>query len=52
LRRKSIARIAYGWGFSDMAHFSRCFRRAFGASPREYRQSAIFGPPRHEATDV
>ena len=52
LRRKSIARIAYGWGFSDMAHFSRCFRRAFGASPREYRQSAIFGPPRHGATDV
>jgi AraC family transcriptional activator of tynA and feaB len=52
LRRKSIARVAYGWGFSDMAHFSRCFRRAFGASPREYRQNAIFGPPRNKSSDV
>jgi AraC family transcriptional activator of tynA and feaB len=42
-RRKSIGRIAYGWGFSDMAHFSRCFRRAFGVSPREYRQHTLSG---------
>jgi len=41
-RSRGIAQIAYSWGFSDMTHFSRCFRRAFGVSPREYRQQAFF----------
>ncbi len=34
----SIAQIAFRWGFSDAAHFSRAFRRAFGVSPREWRR--------------
>ncbi|MBB6245699.1 helix-turn-helix domain-containing protein [Rhodanobacter sp. A1T4] len=42
-RRKSIAQVAYSWGFGDMAHFSRCFREVFGVSPRGYRQNALFG---------
>ncbi len=33
----SIAQIAYAWGFSDQAHFSRSFRKEFGHSPREAR---------------
>jgi AraC-like DNA-binding protein len=38
LREKApISQIAFRWGFSDAAHFSRAFREAFGASPKEYR---------------
>ena len=39
-RQRTIAEIAQGWGFSDMTHFGRCFRAAFGVSPREYRNAA------------
>lgn len=33
----SVAQIAFRWGFSDAAHFSRAFKRAFGASPKQWR---------------
>ncbi|WP_437880336.1 transcriptional regulator FeaR [Pseudomonas sp. LRF_L74] len=36
-----ITSIAYKWGFTDSAHFSRTFKRHFGASPREYRLSQL-----------
>lgn len=36
---QDIAQIAYQWGFSDQAHFSRSFKQAFGLSPRAYRAS-------------
>lgn len=32
-----IGDIAYASGFSEVPYFSRCFRRRFGCSPREYR---------------
>jgi AraC-like DNA-binding protein len=32
-----ISDIAYAWGFSSPAHFSRAFRARYGASPREIR---------------
>ena len=35
---RTIADIALGWGFSDLAHFTRRFKAAFGFSPREYRR--------------
>jgi AraC-like DNA-binding protein len=35
--RRSISEIAWRWGFSDSAHFSRIFRNAYGLSPREFR---------------
>lgn len=35
--RESITQIAFKWGFSDAAHFSRAFKREFEQSPRDYR---------------
>jgi AraC family transcriptional regulator, positive regulator of tynA and feaB len=34
---RTLSEIAYGWGFSDMTHFSRRFRAAYGVLPSEYR---------------
>ncbi|MCB5186505.1 helix-turn-helix domain-containing protein [Methylobacillus caricis] len=38
-RGHSISEIALRWGFNDLAHFSRAFKKQFGLAPREYRQS-------------
>jgi AraC-like DNA-binding protein len=35
--RRSITEIAYMWGFSDAANFSRVFKMAFGVSPKAFR---------------
>ncbi|HEY1879121.1 MAG TPA: helix-turn-helix transcriptional regulator [Caulobacteraceae bacterium] len=37
---QSIGEIAFRWGFSDPAYFSRAFRNAYGASPRDFRRAA------------
>jgi AraC family transcriptional activator of tynA and feaB len=37
---RTVSEIAYGWGFSDMTHFGRSFRAAFGSLPSEYRRQA------------
>lgn len=37
LSRKTITEIAFAWGFSDSAHFSRSFRKQFGVCPRVFR---------------
>jgi acetamidase/formamidase/AraC-like DNA-binding protein len=34
----SVSEIAYRYGFSDAAHFSRAFRERFGLPPRAFRQ--------------
>jgi AraC-like DNA-binding protein len=34
---RSISEIAYAWGFSDLSHFTRRFKAAFGSAPRDYR---------------
>jgi AraC-like DNA-binding protein len=36
---RSISEIAFGWGFSDMTHFARSFKKAFGVAPSEYRRA-------------
>ena len=35
---RRVSEIAYGWGFSDMTHFGRKFKAAFGVPPSEYRK--------------
>jgi AraC-like DNA-binding protein len=37
---RNIAEIAYAWGFNDLSHFNRMFKRRFGVSPRGYRRIA------------
>ena len=39
----SVTDIAFRWGFCDAAHFSRVFKRAFGATPSEVRHAALVG---------
>jgi AraC family transcriptional activator of tynA and feaB len=37
----SVTDIAFRWGFCDAAHFSRVFKRHYGATPSEVRQAAF-----------
>jgi len=37
----SVTDIAFRWGFCDAAHFSRVFKRAFGATPSDVRHGAL-----------
>lgn len=39
----SISHIAFDCGFSDVAHFSRRFKAAYGMSPRDFRSDARSG---------
>ena len=39
--KRSISDIAFSWGFSEAAHFSRSFRQQFGVSAREMRAREI-----------
>jgi AraC-like DNA-binding protein len=38
---RSITDIALGFGFSNMAHFSRVFRAHLGVAPSDYRRAAV-----------
>jgi AraC-like DNA-binding protein len=38
---RTLTAIATSRGFDDMSYFSRCFCRAFGASPSAYRRSHL-----------
>jgi AraC-like DNA-binding protein len=40
LKNRTITEIALFWGFSDSAHFSRCFKQRFGVSPQAFRMAA------------
>jgi AraC family transcriptional activator of tynA and feaB len=35
---RTVSEIAYGWGFSDMTHFGRRFKAAYGLLPSAYRR--------------
>ncbi|NMX70375.1 transcriptional regulator FeaR [Pseudomonas sp. WS 5111] len=41
LRSESITSIAYKWGFTDSAHFSRSFKKQFEQSPKAFRSSRM-----------
>lgn len=40
---RSVSEIAYGWGFSDMTHFGRKFKAAFGVLPSVFRRKGRTG---------
>jgi AraC-like DNA-binding protein len=37
----SVTDIAFRWGFCDAAHFSRVFKRTYGATPTDVRHAAL-----------
>lgn len=37
---RTVTEIAQGWGFSDMTHFGRRFKEAYGVLPSEYQKLA------------
>lgn len=39
--KRSVSDIAFSWGFSDLTHFGRAFRAAYGMLPSECRQLAL-----------
>ncbi len=41
LAGRTITQIAYGWGFNDVGHFGKVFRRSVGMSPGAYRRRAL-----------
>jgi AraC-like DNA-binding protein len=48
---RTITEIALKWGFSDVAHFSRSFKAAFGISPNAFRRAKA-SPSRESILDV
>ncbi len=40
---QSVTDVAYAWGFSSLAYFSRVFKEAYGMSPRDYRVAHAAG---------
>ena len=36
---RTISEIAFAWGFSSSAHFSRAFRKRFGVTPTAFRRA-------------
>lgn len=38
---RNVSDIALGHGFSDLAHFSRAFRRRYALAPRDFRAQAL-----------
>jgi len=43
---RSVSEIALSWGFSDLTHFGRCFKKAYGLSPSDFRAAAQANPAR------
>jgi AraC family transcriptional activator of tynA and feaB len=38
---RPVSTVAYSWGFNDASHFSRAFRKRYGASPRDIQSGFI-----------
>jgi AraC-like DNA-binding protein len=41
LQHRTITEIAFAWGFSDSAHFSRSFKQRYGVAPQMFRASHV-----------
>ena len=42
-KTESITTIAYKWGFTDSAHFSRSFKKQYEQSPKDFRSTSLAG---------
>ena len=40
-KKISIAELAFAVGFNNASYFSKCFKKEFGCSPKEYAEKAI-----------
>lgn len=38
-----VTEIAFRWGFNDSSHFSRCFKKTFGCTARDFRAACGAG---------
>jgi AraC-like DNA-binding protein len=45
---RMIGEIAFAWGFSDLSHFGRRFRAAYGMTPGDYRRRGREQEPARE----
>ncbi len=45
----SVTAVAFRWGFSDSAHFSRSFKAAYGVTARAFRQRRLSPMPPADA---
>jgi len=50
-RERTVTDIAFYWGFSESAHFSRSFKKQFGVSPRAFRSQPCTATAADEQTD-
>jgi AraC-like DNA-binding protein len=39
--QRPVSAIAYDVGFGDLSYFNRCFRRLYGATPKDVREAAM-----------
>jgi len=40
-RHRTVSEIAFAWGFTDLTHFGRLFKKRFGMTPRDYRSNRL-----------
>jgi AraC-like DNA-binding protein len=40
-KQSSITQLALKWGFWDGAHFSKIFKKTYGISPKEFRETML-----------
>ena len=45
LAHRTVGEIALAWGFNDLSHFSRVFKKRFGLAPKAWRAQAPWRQP-------